>query len=104
MARHKMTKACDVTSRVKAKVFARDRQCIICGSRHNLQAAHYIGRAQGGLGIEENLVMLCSQCHFEYDNGKHRKDYGNFIAKYLGDKYQDWNKKTLIYSKWRNYE
>ena len=25
---------------------------------------------KGGLGIEQNVVTLCIQCHHDYDNGK----------------------------------
>ena len=34
---------------------------------------HYISRAQGGLGIEENVVTGCQECHHEYDNGAKRE-------------------------------
>lgn len=31
----------------------------MCGSSYAMPNAHYIARAQGGLGIEENIVTLC---------------------------------------------
>lgn len=97
----KRSKACDISPRVRARVYARDNECIICRSTNGLQVAHYIGRAQGGLGIEENLVLLCVQCHTEYDNGHKRKEYGEFIRNYLSWCYPNWNEKQLIFDKWR---
>ena len=49
----KRSKACDISPKVKKKVWERDNHCcIICGSPYAMPNAHYISRAQGGLGIE----------------------------------------------------
>ena len=93
--------ACDITQKTRHKVYERDGACIICGSHSMLQAAHYIGRAQGGLGIEENLVILCAKCHADYDNGYKRKEYGEFIRAYLTNRYPGWDEEELRYNKWR---
>ena len=94
------SKACDISPRVRVRVVARDgMECIIC-HKYGTQVAHYIGRAQGGLGIEENLVLLCPECHMAYDNGNKRQEYGEFIRKYLSWNYPDWNETNLIYDKW----
>ena len=64
--------------------------------------AHYISRAHGGLGIEENIVTLCFDCHNSYDNGKYKAVSDAIREKieyYLKHHYKDWNKENLIYKK-----
>jgi 5-methylcytosine-specific restriction endonuclease McrA len=74
--------------------------CILCGRPWYLQCAHYIGRAQGGKGIPQNLVMLCAKCHQDYDNGAMRNDYGMAIRDYLKSWYPNWNEADLVYDKY----
>lgn len=102
---HRMTKACKITETVREIVFQRDNErCIICGSNQGLPNAHYIPRSRGGLGVEENIVTLCPNCHREFDNGSHRKEYGQIIKSYLRSKYPDWDEAKLTFRKWRDYE
>lgn len=97
----KVSKACDISPKVRRRVKDRDgHACILCGSPWNLEVAHYIGRAQLGLGICRNLVLLCNHCHSEYDNGDKRKEYGQMIKDYLKGWYPDWNEESLIYNKY----
>ena len=56
--------------------------------------------AQGGLGVEENIVTVCRFCHGEMDNGKNTKIYKEKARDYLMRHYPDWDEKKLIYSKW----
>ena len=57
---HKRTKLLDISKAVKDKVWERDgHRCILCESIFAMPNAHYISRAQGGLGIPENVVTLC---------------------------------------------
>ena len=57
------TKALQIPPAVKRAVHDRDGGlCILCG-RPGDPVAHYISRAQGGLGIAENVVTLCGGCH-----------------------------------------
>lgn len=84
MPRHKSTKATLIPLSVKYKVWERDSHCcIICGSPNAAPNAHYIRRSQMGKGIEENVVTLCNQCHYDFDNGSKRKEYGQIIKDYL---------------------
>ncbi|HZG16931.1 MAG TPA: HNH endonuclease [Candidatus Bathyarchaeia archaeon] len=47
-----------------AKVFERDKgKCVLCGRIDGLEAHHVIYRSQLGKGTEDNIVMLCFQCH-----------------------------------------
>lgn len=109
----KRAKAVDIPMSVKKKVFARDKgRCVVCGNSYNVMPnSHYIPRSKGGLGIEENIVTLCSEmtlnkCHRKYDFGtkEEREIIGNKIKKYLKSKYDNWDEKKLIYKKWDDYE
>ena len=71
--------------------------------------AHYIPRSKGGLGIEQNIVTLCTEmtlnkCHRKYDFGtkKEREEIGKKIKNHLKSKYDNWNEEDLYYKKWRD--
>lgn len=100
----KRTKACEISQKIKEIVWNRDSQkCIYCGRwvPKSCANAHFIKRSQGGLGIEENVVTLCSECHYKEDFGQHTKLYESYIESYLKGIYgQDWNKEKLIYKKY----
>lgn len=97
----KRSKACDISQYVKWQVFRRDDfRCIVCGSRYGKPNAHYISRAQGGLGIPENIVTLCIDCHHKFDQTDHRKEYKEFIKNYLSKVYKDWDESKLVYKKY----
>ena len=109
----KRSKATDIPMKVKEKVFARDRgRCVVCGNSYNVMPnAHYIPRSKGGLGIEENIVTLCTEmtynkCHRKYDFGtkEERERIRLFIREYLKSKYDNWDEKNLVYKKWSNHE
>ena len=97
----KRSKACDITQAVKKKVWERDEQrCIICGSPNAMPNAHYIPRSKGGLGIEQNIVTLCQNCHHKTDNTAERPVYLKYIKGYLQGKYGDeWDEEKLTYKK-----
>lgn len=96
---HKRTKALDISPSVKKVVYARDSGlCIICGAP-GAPNAHYISRGQSGLGIEQNVVTLCSDCHRAYDQTSQRETLKNTIAAYLRSKYENWDDMRLTYRK-----
>lgn len=100
MAMSRRTKALQIPKRVKDAVYERDGgRCIWCGSAEGLPEAHFISRAQGGLGIEENVMTLCRSCHRRYDQTADRKDMRVFFRCYLQCKYQDWDEERLVYRK-----
>ena len=79
----KRAKATDISQRVKEIVWERDKgRCVVCGNKFNVMPnAHILSRSHGGLGIETNIVTLCSnftinKCHYKFDNGtkKERQD------------------------------
>lgn len=97
------SKACDISAKVKATVWERDKhRCIICADPNAMPNAHAVSRAHGGLGIPENIVTLCRKCHREYDHGIDREYYGQLIERYLKRQYPNWKKESVIYSKWTN--
>lgn len=98
----KRSRACDISPKVRKEVMERDvGRCIICGSTDNLQVAHFVSRARLGLGIPQNLAILCACCHFEMDDGKSHRELQKLVREYLQGSYEVWDEKDLIYSKWR---
>lgn len=96
---HKETKAKSISPAVKRAVWERDGGlCVLC---HNPGEpnAHYISRAQGGLGIEENILTLCPKCHRKYDQGVHRVLIRAQLRAYLKLHYKDWDESKLVYRK-----
>lgn len=108
MRKTRRAKALDITQATKRRVWERDGgRCIICGGRTAMPNAHFIPRSKGGLGIEQNIVTLCTelsenQCHrrFDFGDAEERAAIGALIEDYLREKYPGWNKKDLVYRKW----
>lgn len=77
--------------------------CIRCGRPASeylgYSNAHYIPRSQGGLGIPENGLTLCPNCHLRYDQTAHREADREFYREYLMGHYPDWDETNLIYHK-----
>ena len=102
----KRSKATDIPISVKKKVWERDNGCcVICGNSYNVMPnAHYISRAKGGLGIEQNIFTACTRltqndCHYRFDNGtKEEKEKLKEIVKtYFINTYPNWNERDLYY-------
>lgn len=107
---NKRTKALAIPKAVKEAVADRDSFdgwpcCLICGSpapvnnRLVFSCAHYISRAQGGLGVEENILTLCPNCHRKYDQSTSREKMRAFFKAYLEANYPGWDEENLIYKK-----
>lgn len=106
----KRSKFTDIPMSVKKKVFERDNGCcVVCGNNYNVMPnAHILSRSKGGLGIETNIVTLCTRltqndCHYKFDNGtKEEKEYIlNIITKYMKSQYgDDWNIENQRYKKY----
>ena len=98
---HKMTKATAIPKNVKEIVFARDDgKCVICKRECGVPCAHVIRRSQGGMGIEQNIVTLCHECHREFDDGENRYQLYDEIVQHLKQFYPDWSREQVIYRKW----
>ena len=105
--------AVGISQETKKRVWERDNgRCVVCGNRVNVMPnAHYIPRSKGGLGIERNIVTLCTEltpnkCHRRYDfgNRKERQQIKEKIRSYLMSKYPDWDESKLVYKKWDDYK
>lgn len=97
--KHKETKATAITPSLKITVYQRDKgRCVICGAP-GLPEAHYIRRSQGGLGIEQNIVTLCRDCHREFDEGKRHAEYKEKIREYLEAFYPNFSDYDRVYHK-----
>lgn len=104
----KDTKARDFDRKAKIAISERDSFdgwpcCVYCGvaapSELAWSNAHYISRAQGGLGIPENGLTLCPICHRKYDQTTARAEMRGYFRDYLKQKYPDWDEENLYYRK-----
>lgn len=106
----KRTDALGISRIVKVAVADRDSVggwpcCILCGRPAPYEAplafscAHYISRAQGGLGIEENILTLCPTCHRQYDATPLREAYRPILARYMREHHAGWSEENLTYKK-----
>lgn len=96
---HKRTKALAIPKKVKEAVYERDEgRCILCHKPGD-PVCHYISRAQGGLGIEQNIFTGCIDCHRAYD-GSQRKELRQRIKQYLDDLYPDFTDDMRTYRKY----
>lgn len=103
----KRAKACDISKKVKDAVWERDGgRCIICGSPVAMPNAHYKSRNDGGLGIEQNIVTLCTnfspnKCHYKYDFGskEEKEEIGGQIKDYLLKCYPNLDESKLVYNR-----
>ena len=95
------SRATDIPQSVKKIVYERDGgRCIFCGAPGSPNA-HVISRAHGGLGIEENIVTACFNCHFMMDNSPDRKIYLQAAKTYLQGIYGLRDESENIYRKER---
>lgn len=98
---HKETKLTAIPKHVKTAVWLRDnKRCIVCGQRTDISQAnsHVVRRSRGGMGIEQNIVTHCYECHRKYDS------FESLTVKitldYIGRKYPGWNPDRVKYSKY----
>ena len=101
----KDTKERNFTREAKIAISERDSIdgwpcCVFCGAAAPeplvWSNAHYISRAQGGLGIPENGLTLCPICHRRYDQTTARSEMRAYFREYLMEHYPDWNEDSLI--------
>ena len=104
------TKALAIPPEVKWEVAERDSIdnwpcCVYCGrpaptdNPTAYSCAHYIARSQGGLGIVQNILTLCPECHRDYDATDQRRGMRLFFKIYLKSHYRGWREEKLVYKK-----
>ena len=97
---NKRSRQTDIPKKVKDEVWERDGKCcVLCGTPYAMPNAHFISRAQGGLGIPQNIVTLCKNCHYMYDQTTKREEIRKDLAEYLESQYPDWRETNLVYQK-----
>ena len=102
--KHKLTKATDIPTALKKKVWERDKhRCIFCGTivQWDLANSHFIKRSQLGLGIEQNIMTNCEQCHELFERSPKRKQMKEQAKQYFMSLYPSWNEKKLVYKKYQ---
>jgi len=101
--RSKRTQATSINEQTRKIIIERDNyRCINCGSTYMLTPAHYISRAYGGLGIPQNVVVLCVRCHREMDQGydkEKRQAIKHKVADYLQECYPNFTDNERKYHK-----
>lgn len=98
----KRSNACDITREVKRIVYNRDGgRCIFCGSVNAAPVCYIIPRSSGGLGVEQNIVTGCYECHNRLDNSTRRPEMLHYAVDYLKHFYPDWKRENYIYDRWR---
>lgn len=105
MPKSRRANATSISPEVHDMVFLRDGgQCVYCHRKwpYVFPEAHYISRRKGGLGIPENILTLCRECHDRYDHGtkQEREGMREYFREYLMNLYEDWDESKLIYNKW----
>ena len=92
---------------VKRNVYRRDGGCcIFCGRPVSVYHAnsHVISRAYGGLGIEQNIMTNCIECHRLYDQSIQRKKMQEIAIKHMIRIYGEFDKENLVFKKGKQHE
>lgn len=101
---NKITKATSITKKVKMEVWERDNhRCIFCQKEvsWNYANSHYIKRSQLGMGIPENIMTNCQECHNLFEESTYRENMKEFARNYFINKYSYWNEDMLVYKKYQ---
>lgn len=101
----KLSKTTSISNEVRQKVWERDKhKCIYCGKYVPVECAnsHFIKRSQLGLGIEQNIVTACPNCHYKYDFGRNPRPMIIYTWKYLSSQYDGLKRENLVYKKFFN--
>lgn len=116
---HRLTRATAIPPKVKKLVALRDcangpATCIICGAP-GMPCCHIVRRSQGGRGVAQNIVTLCSQCHYALDEGLGLKRLAPlgldtqakvraYVIDYIKSIYPDWTEEGVKYRKGEGYD
>lgn len=98
----KRTKELAISKKTKLRVWERDNhRCIFCGKlvTWHMANSHFIKRSHGGLGIEQNLLTNCEDCHHKFDDTTNRDEMFAHAERYLRYKYTDFDIDNLTYKK-----
>lgn len=98
---HRETKFTAISPATKKKVWQRDfGRCVLCGSINAGPHCHFVRRAQGGLGTEENIWTGCQRCHEAFDSEATDGPLHARMRDYFKTLYPQWDESKLKYKKW----
>ena len=98
---HRETKFTAIAPATKKKVWQRDfGRCVLCGSINAGPHCHFVRRAQGGLGAEENIWTGCQRCHEAFDSEATNGPLHARMRDYFKSLYPQWDESKLKYKKW----
>lgn len=98
---HRETKFTAIAPATKKKVWQRDfGRCVLCGSTNAGPHCHFVRRAQGGLGVEENIWTGCQRCHEAFDSEATDGTLHDRMRDYFKTLYPQWDESKLKYKKW----
>lgn len=95
----KRSNACEISKKVRERVLDRDEYCILCG-RPGLPNSHFISRSQLGLGIEQNIVTMCTECHDKWHTSGEQSLMAEKVREYLEKLYPGFLDQDRIYKKY----
>lgn len=95
----KLSRACEIPQKVRERVLERDEYCVICG-RPGIPNSHYIGRGQHGLGIEQNIVTMCQECHTRWHTSGEPEEMKERVRNHLEKHYPGFPDTDRIYKKY----
>lgn len=102
MRKTKRAQACAIPEIVKIRVYERDDGlCIFCG-RPGDPVAHIVPRSHGGLGVERNIITVCTECHQAMDQGRYRECFVRTAQEYIRSKYGEWSREEVTYRRGRD--
>ena len=98
---HRETKFTAISPATKKNVWQRDfGRCVLCGSINAGPHCHFVRRAQGGLGTEENIWTGCQRCHEAFDSEATDGPLHARMRDYFKTLYPQWDESKLKYKKW----
>lgn len=95
-------KSTSIPKEVKKIVYERDGHCcVFCGVpvEPYFANAHVVPRSRGGLGIVENIVTLCPNCHHDMDHSVKRGVMLATVRVYLRYLYPNYDTTPLVFEK-----
>lgn len=95
----KLSKACEISPKVREKVLDRDEFCILCG-KVGIPNSHFVAKAQHGLGVEQNIVTMCVNCHDKWHTSGDQAEMKERVREYLEKHYPGFPDADRVYKKY----
>lgn len=102
----KRSKATNIPLSVRKAVYERSGGvCETCNKwcdDMGFSNSHFIPRSKGGLGIEQNILHQCQECHYvmDFGTGQERSKMHTLARNVLVSHYGEFEDEDLIYKRW----